>query len=245
MATAIDLDSIREDFATEVRTLANAQFESPQYRRVLEMPLTQERAQVYTLQKSFWNLNRRDCWAFAQALSPMDVKAMIWDHELDELVGNKDRAGDAHYVLQVKQSELIGLTPEDFENEVIADGTRTCLYAWVHLAKDSHWLKSVASCAALEVSNSSDWLDNGGMSYRMGKRFEADLGIPFDKQINAKEHHVVDVLHGNLLMDVAALHADTPDKFDLLMEGLKECWALDRTWKGILADMMAEKPDPA
>ena len=245
MATAIDLDTYRSDFVAEVRALANAQFDSPQYRRVLEMPLTKERAQVYTLQKSFWNLNRRDCWAFAQALAPMDVKAMIWDHELDELVGNKDRAGEAHYVLQVKQSELIGLTADHFKNEVMRDGTRTCIYAWIHLAKDTHWLKSVASCAALEVSNSSDWVDEGGMSYRMGKRFEEDLGIPFDKQINAKEHHEVDVLHGNMLMDVANAHADTLEKYGLLMEGLKESWALDRTWKGLLADMMAELPDPA
>ncbi len=244
MDTALELTAYKDEFVTEVRALANAQFESNGYRRVLEMPLTQERAQVYTLQKAFWNLNRRDCWAFAQAIAPMDVKAMIWDHELDELVGNKDRAGLAHYVLQIKQSELIGLTADDFANEVIADGTRTCLYAWIHLAKDSPWLKSVASCAALEVSNSSDWVGDGGMSYRMGKRFEEDLGIPFDKQINAKEHHIVDVLHGNLLMDVANIHVDAPEKFDALMEGLKECWSIDRTWKGILADMMAALPDP-
>ncbi len=244
MATAIDLDTYKNDFIAEVRALANAQFESVSYRRVLEMPLTQERAQVYTLQKSFWNLNRRDCWAFAQGLAPMDVKALIWGHELDELAGNKERAGLPHYELQVKQSELIGLTPEDFKNEEMADGTRTCLYAYIHLVKDSPWLKSVAACGALEVSNSSDWVDQGGMSYRMGKRLESELGIPFDKQINAKEHAEVDVEHGNLLMDVANAHADSPEKYDLMMEGLKESWALDRTWKGILAELMAARPDP-
>ena len=144
----------------------------------------------------------------------------------------------------MRQSELIGLKPEDFANEAMADGTRTCLYAYIHLVKDSPWLKSVAACAALEVSNSSDYVDGGGMSYRMGKRFEADLGIPFDKQVNAKEHHEVDVVHGTLLMDVARRHADTPEKLDLLMAGLGDSWALDRVWKGQLAEMMAVLPGP-
>jgi hypothetical protein len=244
MSTALEITDELKSFDDAARELANAQFDSEQYRRVLEMPLTRERAQKYTLQKAHWNLNRRDCWAFAQALAPMDVKRLIWEHELDELAGNEDRGVEAHYLLQIRQSELIGLKAEDFGNEAMADGTRTCLYAYIHLVKDSPWLKSVAACAALEVSNSSDYVDGGGMSYRMGKRFEEDLGIPFDKQVNAKEHHEVDVVHGSLLMDVARRHADTPGKLDLLMEGLKDSWALDRVWKGQLAEMMAALPGP-
>lgn len=244
MSTALEITDELKTFEDEARKLANAQFDSPQYRRVLEMPLTRARAQKYTLQKAHWNLNRRDCWAFAQALAPIDVKRLIWEHELDELAGNEERGVEAHYLLQMRQGELIGLKPEDFGNEAMADGTRTCLYAYIHLVKDSPWLKSVAACAALEVSNSADYVDGGGMSYRMGKRFEEDLGIPFDKQVNAKEHHEVDVAHGTLLMVVARRHADTPGKLDLLMEGLNDSWALDRVWKGQLAEMMAALPGP-
>ncbi len=244
MATAIDLESIRESFYAEVRQRANAQFESEQYRRILSLPLTTQRAQRYVLQKSFWNLNRRDCWAFAQGLAPMDVKALIWDHELDELQGNEARGVEDHYSLQVRQAATIDLTREDFDNEEPADETLTCIYAWIHLCRDSHWLKSVAACAALEVSNSSDWVTEGGMSYRWGKKQEAELGIPFDKQVNAKEHAEVDVEHGNLLVKVVTAHCDAPAKFDLVLEGLKESWALDRAWKGCLANLMAALPDP-
>jgi pyrroloquinoline quinone (PQQ) biosynthesis protein C len=232
-------------FEEKVRGFANAQFESPQYRRVLGMRLSKERAQRYTLQKAFWNLNRRDCWAFAQGLAPMDVKGLIWEHESDELAGNAERGVEDHYSLQVRQSALIGLTLEDFQSEIMADATRTCLYAYIHLVKDSPWLKSVAACAALEVSNSSAYVDGGGMSFRMGKRFEEDLGIPFKKMVNAAEHAEVDVEHANLLIQVAVRHADTAEKLDLMMEGLQDSWALDRTWKGMLADMMSELPDPA
>lgn len=244
MATAIDIASHKKSFYEEVRALANAQFESLQYKRILSIPLTKERARRYVLQKGFWNLNRRDCWAFAQALAPMDVKALIWEHELDELQGNDKRGVEDHYSLQVRQASTIGLTRADFDSEVIRDETLTCIYAWVHLAKDSPWLKSVSSCAALEVSNSSDWVDEGGMSYRWGKKQEAELGIPFNKQVNAKEHAEVDVEHGNLLTKVVERHCDTQDKLDLVLEGLKESWMLDRAWKGCLAGMLEELPGP-
>jgi hypothetical protein len=244
MATAIDMSKLKKDFYGEMRRLANAQFESPQYQRLLNIKLNQKRAQVYVLQKGFWNLNRRDCWAFAQGLAPMDVKALIWEHELDELQGNEKRGVEDHYSLQVRQSATIGLTRADFENEVAHDETRAIIYAYIHLAKDTNWLYSVATCAALEVSNSSDWVAQGGMSYRWGKKQEADLGIPFHKQLNAKEHAEVDVEHGNLITKVVERHCDTPAKLDAVLDGLREAWALDRAWKGILAGYLEAIPGP-
>jgi hypothetical protein len=244
MATALKSGADLKAFAKVVRKLANDQFASPQYQRILSLPLNEKRAQVYTLQKAFWNLNRRDSWAFAQGLAPMDVKKLIWEHEEDELAGNKTRGVEDHYSLQVRQSKEIHLTLDDFRNETMREGTRTCLYAWHHLVRGSHWLTSVAACAALEVSNSSEWVDGGGMSYRMGKRFEQDLGIPFHKQLNAAEHAEVDVAHGGLLMQVAERHCATQDKLDLLMTGLIESWEIDRVWKGQLAEMMEAVPGP-
>lgn len=231
-----------QKFAKEVRAFANAQYQTPGYKRILSMPLNMARARMYTLQKSFWNLNRRDCWAFAQGHAPMDVKKLIWEHEEDELAGNKSRGVEDHYSLQVRQSALIGLTPDDFRNERMLPGTRTCVYAYLHLVNCGHWLKAVSSCAALEVSNSGEWVDGGGMSYRMGKRFEKDLGIPFDKQLNAKEHAEVDVEHAHMLLQIAKRHGSLPGGLGWMMEGLVESWEIDQIWKGILADMMEQIP---
>ena len=97
---------------------------------------------------------------------------------------------------------------------------------------------------ALEVSNSSEWVNGGGMSYRMGKRFEQDLKIPFEKNLNAKEHAEVDVEHAHMLLQIARRHATSRADLDLLMEGLTESWELERVWKGLLHDMMAELPGP-
>ncbi len=229
-------------FAKEVRALSNAQYQTAGYKRILSMPLNQARARLYTLQKSHWNINRRDCWAFAQAHAPMDVKKLIWEHEEDELAGNKTRGVEDHYSLQVRQSATIGLTADDFRNEPLRAGTRTCIYAYLHLVNSGHWLKAVSVCAALEVSNSSEWVDGGGMSYRMGKQFEKHLGIPFDKQLNAREHAEVDVEHAHMLLQIARKHGTTPGALNWMMEGLVESWQLDHIWKGILADMMEEIP---
>jgi hypothetical protein len=228
-------------FAAEIRTRANAQFESPQSQRLMAMRMTRERARLHSLQRVHFTRNRRDCWAFAQALAPMDVKKLIWEHEEDELAGSRARGTADHFTLQVVQGDLLGLTPEDFVAPPLPAGTRTCTYAWTHLVTSGPWQKSVAACAALEIGNSSDWVVGGGLSYRMGKKLEADLGIPFHKQVNAAEHAEVDVEHGHMLMRIAAAY-HRPADLALMMEGLIESWEIDRIWRGVTADLLEGLP---
>ena len=238
LAPTTDLES----FARELRVRANRQHQTPQTKRLLSVPLTMERARYSSLQRAHWTLNRRDCWAYAQARAPLDVKKMIWEHETDELAGSKVRGVEDHYALQMREAEMFGLTPDDFRNTPMHPGTRTCTYAWNYLVMNSHWLKGIAACGALEISNSSQWVDNGGGSYQMGKRLEEQLGIPFNQLVNAKEHAEVDVQHAHLLMQVAERHGDTPDKLAMMMEGVIETFELQTTWKGVLADMLEAIP---
>ena len=233
-----------EAFTREVRARANRQHQMPQAKRLLALPLSMERARFATLQRAHWNVNRRDCWAYAQARAPLDVKKLIWAHEMDELAGSQVRGVEDHYALRMREAETLGLKPDDFRNTPMQPGTRALTYAWLYLVMNSHWLKSVAACAALEVSNSSKWVEGGGGSYRMGKRVEQELGIPFEKQVNAKEHAEVDVEHAHLLMQVAERHADTPAKLAMMLEGVIETFELQTIWKGILADMMEAIPGP-
>jgi hypothetical protein len=244
MSTVLESSVDLKAFAKEVRARANAQHATPQSKRLYALRFNLERARYHALQRAHWTLNRRDCWGFVQALSPMEIKKMIWAHEEDELAGNRARGVEDHYALHVRESQALGLKPEDFANSQMHPGTRTCIYAWIHLAKDSHWLTALAAGAALEISNSSEWVDGGGGSYRMGKRYEADLGIPFNKQVSAKEHAEVDVEHAHMLMQVAERYATTPDKLDLLMTGLIESWELESVWKSQVAEMLEEIPGP-
>ncbi len=244
MATVLKPRVDLKAFVKEVRARANAQHETPQSRRLYTIRFNPERARAHTLQRAHWTLNRRDCWAYAQATAPMPVKKMIWAHEEDELAGNKARGVEDHYALRVRESETLGLTPDDFRNTPMHPGTRTCTYAWLHLARCSHWLTAVSACAALEISNSSEWVEGGGGSYRLGKQYERDLGIPFHKQVNAKEHAEVDVEHAHILMQIAERHATAPELLDLMLKGLIESWEMESVWKGLIVDMLEAIPGP-
>jgi hypothetical protein len=79
----------------------------------------------------------------------------------------------------------------------------------------------------------------------MGKRYEEDLGIPFHKQVNAKEHAEVDVEHAHMLMQIARRYATTPEALDLLMQGLIESWDIETVWKGQVVEMLEVLPAPA
>jgi hypothetical protein len=242
MSTAVrsDLDA----FINELRVRANAQFTTRQHERLFSVPLTMDRARVWTLQTALWGYNRRDCWGFAQGLAPMDVKLLIWEHEEDELAGNKARGIEDHGALKVREGAAFGLTPKDFANVQMHEGVKACAYAWIHLVKDSHWLTAVAACACLEVSNSVAWVDGGGISYRRGQHFAEQLGIPFEKQVSSKEHAEVDVEHAHMLVEVAKRHAHTKHERDLMMHGAIESWALESVFKGQLAEAMEELPGP-
>jgi len=240
MNSKVDL----KEFAREVRLRANRQHQTPESQRLLALPLSLERARCQKIQGALFNLNRRDCWAYAQARAPIEVKRLIWEHESDELAGNEERGVEDHYSLRIREAGLLGLTPEDFRNAKMHPATRTCSYAWLFLVMNSHWLKSISACCALEISNSSEWVDGGGGSFRMGKKLEEDLGIPFEKQVNAKEHDEVDVEHAHMLMKVAERYATTRDKLDLMMEGIIESFEIQTTWKGLTADMLEALPGP-
>jgi hypothetical protein len=230
-------------FAREVRARANAQYATPQHRRLFAVPLTVARARLWALQMALWTLNRRDCWAFAQGMAPFDVKQLIWGHEEDELAGNKARATEDHFALQVRQGAVLGLEPADYRAIRMEPGTRACTYAWIHLVRDSHWLKAVSACAGLEISNSADWVDGGGMSFRKGKRLEEQLGIPFHRQVSDNEHAEVDVEHAHMLMVIAERYGTSQAALDRMLDGVSESWELETVWKGQLAEMMEALPE--
>lgn len=223
--------------------MANAQFESPQYKKLFAVRFTRRRAQDYILQRTLWTVNRRDCWALVQGIAPMDVKKMIWDHEREELEGKPDEGIDDHYRLSVREGEAVGLSEDDFDNVMPCDGLIACGAAWLYLATHSHWLTALAASAALELSNSEEVLSNGSTSRLIGEKLQRELGIPMKAQPSNAEHAVADIAHGHLLLDVARKHVHGPADIALILDGLHRSWAIERVWKGQLADLMLASPD--
>jgi pyrroloquinoline quinone (PQQ) biosynthesis protein C len=221
--------------------LCNQQFDTPPFRRLLSAKFTRERAQQYSIQMAYYVRNRRDCWGYVQGSAPLEVKKWIWQHEQDELIGRKSENKQDHITLAVKEGEVLGLTAEAFERTARLEGGEVCFSAWVRLAQRP-WLEAIAASAILEMRNSSELIEGGALSRRIGEIFERDLGIPMKKQINNAEHVVMDVEHAHLLMQVARRYATTEAEQEAILRGARASLMIDRVYRGHLADMVEALP---
>jgi hypothetical protein len=233
-------NSIETTWAELVR-LANEQFESAPFKRLLDSKFSKGRAQQYSIQMAYYVQNRRDCWGYVQGSAPLDIKQLIWHHEEDELIGQKAQGKFDHITLAVKEGEVFGLSAEAFEHTPRLEGGEVCLSAWIRLAQRP-WLEAIAGSAILEMRNSSELIKGGSLSQRIAAMLERDLGIPMKKQINNAEHVVMDVEHAHLLMQVARKYATTESAGNALLRGARESLLIDRVYRGHLADMMAALP---
>jgi pyrroloquinoline quinone (PQQ) biosynthesis protein C len=242
MATVLKSRALVKDLGRQLVRMANAQFDSEPFKRLLALPLNKKRAQIYTIQRTHWTVNRRDCWAAVQASAPFAVKKLIWDHERDELEGDKQKGKADHYQMSVQEGATLGLKAIDFQRTGPTDGCLACCNAWENLARTRPWLGALASSAALELSNSDQVLKGGSMSRRMGMKIAKDVGIPFKKQTSNAEHAVADIAHGHMMMEVAEVYVTNTYERDLVLQGAADSWSIDRVWKGHLADIMAAIP---
>lgn len=230
-----DLETLRN----QLNQMANAQFESPEFRRLLSVKFTLPRARFYIIHNAFYNKNRRDCWAYVQAAAPLDVKKLIWKHEEDELIIDKT-AGQDHYSLVVKQAEAIGLTREEVERAEALPGARAAQYAWIHIAKSFPWLEAFTSSTMLERRNNPQIIKGGGLSARMGKKWVEDLGISWEKTPSMKVHSTADVEHADMMWEVFEKYAQTKEAQKAVVNGARECMEIDRAYRGALAYAMEE-----
>jgi hypothetical protein len=221
--------------------MANDQFETPPFCRLLNTRFSRQRAQHYSIQMAHYVKNRRDCWGYVQGSAPLDVKRLIWEHEEDELIGKKSEGKEDHITLAVKEGAVLGLNAEAFDATPVLDGGLVCFYSWLHLAQRP-WLEAIAASAILEIRNSAELIKGGSLSRRIGEKFERELGIPMKKQINNAEHIVMDVEHAHLLMRVARKYATTETDQNAVIKGARESLIIDRVYRGHLADMVEALP---
>ncbi len=243
MATAVKLSASLKDLEGELVRMANAQFESDGFKRLLGLRFNKERARMYVLQRTHWTVNRRECWAQVQSSAPMPVKHTIWEHEREELEGDKSIGKADHYTMNFQEGAALGLKREDFERMGPSDGCLTCCYAWLHLARTSHWLSALAASSALELSNSDEILTGGSMARRMSIKMRDEVGVPLKKQAVNVEHMAADIEHAHMMMDIASEYAQGKAEQELILDGARRSWAIDRIWKGHLADLLAAIPE--
>jgi hypothetical protein len=225
----------------KVVRVANDQFATPPFRRLLSTKFSPKRAQQYSIQMAYYVKNRRDCWGYVQGSAPLETKKIIWEHERDELIGKESEGKQDHIALAVKEGELFGLGAEAFNETPCIEGGVVCFNAWIGLAQRP-WLEAIAASAILEIRNSGELIEGGSLSRRIGEIFARDLGIPLKQQINNAEHVVMDVEHAHLLLQVARKYATTESARDAILRGAKESLLIDRVYRGHLADMLETLP---
>ena len=209
---------------------ANALFKTEEYKRFFGTRLTKKRAQFYMINRATFVLGRRACWAYVQARAPFDVKQLIWQHEEDELAGNKERGVADHLTLGIEEGKSVGLTKRDFAKAKPCDGSQICSYAWQHAADRLPWLAGAALLGALEIANADGIIKGGGMSHRMAHKLKDELGIPFSRQPSNRDHMDVEDEHSKFLYAVAKRHMKSKDDYDTILQGARTTWAINKTW---------------
>ena len=237
--TAMSLKELDE----RLFAMANAQLESRECRDLYAVPLNRENAAFYILQRSHFVLNRRCCWAAVQCTAPFDVKGMIWEHEEDELVGDRSRGLADHVTLGMQEGEAVGLTRDDFARSRPADGVQVACYAWLHLARDKPWLEAFAASCILEIANSDAIVKGGGNARRIGEKMRDELGIGFDKQASNAEHMEIEIEHATLLSKAAVKYGTTADAQVQILRGAEASLAIARVYKAALAREMQALSD--
>lgn len=226
-----------KDLCAQLDRMVNDQFESVEFKAFLDVPLTMKRGQFYVVQNALYTSNRRDCWGYVQGGAPLEVKRVIWEHESDELI-NDPRAGMDHYNLTVKQGEVIGLKREDFDNAQVPAMVQACFHAWHHIAMRGHWLTAYAASHMLERRNNGKIVKGGGMSFRVGKKFENELGINLKRMISLDVHVAADMDHSDNISEMFEKYAKTPEDCERVLEGARESMAIDRAYRGALGFYM-------
>lgn len=230
------MDLVKE-LSVELDRMVNEQFDSIEFASFLGVPLTLERGRFYVVQNALYTANRRDCWGYVQGGAPLDVKRVIWEHESDELI-NDPRAGMDHFNLTVKQGEVIGLTRDDFLTAQVPAMVRACFHAWHHVAMRSHWLSAYTASHMLERRNNGKIVKGGGVSFRVGKKFENELGINLKKMISLDVHVAADMDHSDNISEIFERHVKSAQDVDLCLEGARESMAIDRAYRGALGFYM-------
>jgi pyrroloquinoline quinone (PQQ) biosynthesis protein C len=225
------------ELRNELNRMVVAQFETPEFKRLLALRFTLPRARFYIAHNAYYNKNRRDCWGFVLGAAPLDVKKLVWKHEEDELITDK-REGEDHYSLVLRQARMVGVSREEIEGAEPIPGARAAQYAWLHIARNRPWLEAFTSSTMLERRNNGEIIKGGGLSARIAKRWVEDLGVSIEKAPSLKVHAVADVEHADMMWAVFENHAASDEAQRAVLSAAHDCMEIDRAYRGALAEAM-------
>lgn len=227
----------------ELDRMVNEQFTSPEFRFLAETPLTLERAKFYSVQMVFYGGNRRDCWAYVQARSPLDVKQSIWHHEQDELI-HDPRGGTDHATLMSREAIALGVTPDEMAAAQPTPLLKAALLAFAYNASTLPWMAGLVASHFLERRNNNALINAaaGGSTLRWRDRLVKELGVDPKKLSSSNVHMVADTEHSDMIWDAIKRHIVDEDSYKAALLGARETAQLDRAVRAALAAGMRMIP---
>ena len=227
-----------EKLEAELNRMVNEQFDSPEFRLMFDTPLTMERARYFALQFVFYNVNRRDCWAYVQAKAPWEVKRAIWEHESDELHFDK-RGGSDHRGLMTKEAMALGVTAEQVAKAEPSSLITATMWGFNHINITHPWLGAITASHFLERRNNNKLIKSGrGSTKRWRDRLVQELGIDPAGLSSSNVHVVADEEHTDLIWETVRRHVTDEESYKLALNGARESAQLDRAVRGAMATGM-------
>jgi hypothetical protein len=92
----------------------------------------------------------------------------------------------------------------------------------------------------LERRNNGKIVKGGGMSYRMGKKFDNELGITLKRMVSLDVHVVADTEHSENISEMFERYVKTTEDRDLVLQGARDSMAIDRAYRGALGYYMEQ-----
>jgi hypothetical protein len=220
-----------DEVSTELNTMVNEWYATPEIRRLLSVRLTPARIAFRKLHITHFGNNRRDCWAAVSSKAPLDVKRAIWEHEKDELIFD-ERMGKAH----VTEKDL-----DESDESKLVPGARAAFYAWLHCAREKPWLEGLACSHILERRNNDRIVRGGTLTQRLVKRQREELGIEEkDLDVGTRIHMFADVEHSALLDSVFERYVVDDLSAKEVLNGAQESLIIERAFHGAVATAMEE-----
>lgn len=226
-------DSWANRLDTELTALANAQFSTPEFELLFETPLNIKRAQYVAIQMVFYNVNRREGWAFVQAKAPWDVKRLIWEHEKDELF-HDPRGGSDHRALMSKEAIALGVSEADLAKASPSPLIQATLMAFNNASSSLPWLGAMTLAHFLERRNNSRLVRGGGLSARFRDKMVKELKIDSKLLISSNVHVEADMDHSDSIWESISENVTDEYTYKIASEGAQTCMVLDRAFRAAL-----------
>jgi hypothetical protein len=223
--------------------MVNEHYGTPEILRFLSISLTLSRAKVLFTHTLHFNMNRRNCWGYVQGTCPPDVKRLVWEHEKDELYCDPRFGGDHHSTALLKAMKVSGLSKEELYGAELIPGCKAAFCAWVHLAKDSSWLRAFSGSTILERGNNNDIVEGGGMSVRVYARYTDEVLGLINEVPGHDVHNVADKDHCDMMEEALERYLVTEEDRRQILQGARDSLDFDRAYRASLAfylDKMGE-----